>query len=62
MEVDGTKGKKLPAAERQRRKDNNLCFYCGSADHQISYHRPAAKAEDGVEEEVDKQSFQSSDS
>ena len=21
--------------ERQRRKDNNLCFYCGNAEHRI---------------------------
>jgi hypothetical protein len=34
MEIDSTKKhKKLTDAEKQRRRDNNLCLYCASPDH-----------------------------
>jgi hypothetical protein len=40
MEVDAIKAHlvagRLPAAERERRKKNNLCLYCGQAGHAVA--------------------------
>lgn len=40
MEIDAVKARlvagRLPAAERERRKKNNLCLYCGQAGHAVA--------------------------
>ncbi|OMH78677.1 Retrotransposon-derived protein PEG10 [Zancudomyces culisetae] len=38
MEIDGTSTRRPPITpeERQRRRDNNLCLYCGNPDHIIA--------------------------
>ncbi|KAL7280853.1 hypothetical protein ACG7TL_005797 [Trametes sanguinea] len=36
MEVDAIKHGKLTAAERERRRKEGLCFYCGQGKHRIS--------------------------
>ena len=39
MDLDGTKVKKfqpLTDQEKKRRRDNNLCLYCGAAGHKVS--------------------------
>ena len=33
MEVDAIKTKHISAEEKQRRRENNLCLYCGGKDH-----------------------------
>ncbi|EPZ35102.1 hypothetical protein O9G_005412 [Rozella allomycis CSF55] len=35
MEIDTAKMRTLSNEERQRRKDLNLCFYCGKDGHKI---------------------------
>jgi len=39
----------LSAAEKQRRRDNNLCFYCGSSEHTFE-NCPAKKAKEQANE------------
>ena len=36
MELDASRRNSVPWEERQRRRDNNLCSYCGSPDHFIA--------------------------
>jgi hypothetical protein len=33
MELDSTKRGPVPDAEKKRRRDNNLCAYCGGEGH-----------------------------
>jgi len=33
MDVDSVRVRRLPPQEKQRRRDNHLCLYCGGADH-----------------------------
>ena len=36
MEVDAVKHHPLTNSERERRKKNNLCLYCGNAGHKVN--------------------------
>lgn len=47
MEVGGQRKPRLTDQEKQRRRQYNLCMYCGDADHQVLHcHRKAFRSAD----------------